>query len=221
MAASYDRVNVVTSFGFSRRWRRQAVSRLDIGAGSTVLDAMTGAGEGWPYLADRIGNGGRIVAIDLSPGMLALARRRTVKSTLDVRLGDVLTTGLPDGSCDAVLSLFGIKTLSPAQRAAFATEIARVLRPGGCFSMVEVSVPGAPALRIAYGFYLRRVIPVLGRLLLGDPATYRMLGVYTDRFGDARAMTGAMRVAGLEAEFVSYFFGCATGLVGRKKVSGP
>jgi len=41
MASSYERVNELTSFGFSRRWRRHAVDWLDPHAGDTVLDAMS------------------------------------------------------------------------------------------------------------------------------------------------------------------------------------
>ncbi len=218
MADTYERVNEVTSFGFARRWRRQAVERLDVPTGATVLDEMTGMGEGWPYLARRLGPGGRIVAIDLSAGMLAHAeaRRHRVSTSVEVRQGDALETGLPDGSVDAVLCLFGLKTLSPTQQAAFATEIARVLRPGGCASLIEVSVPPAMLLRVPYLFYLKHVIPVLGRLLLGNPNSYRLLGIYTERFVDARPMAAALAGSGLEAEFVSSFFGCASGVVARK-----
>jgi demethylmenaquinone methyltransferase/2-methoxy-6-polyprenyl-1,4-benzoquinol methylase len=217
MSATYERVNVVTSFGFSRRWRRQAVALLDPAPGATVLDAMTGMGEGWRYLLPRIGPAGRIVAIDLSPGMLRGARRERTRlggAAIDVREGDALLTGLPDASVDAVLCLFGVKTLSPAQQAAFAAEIARVLRVGGRYALVEVSAPPSIVLRRAYLLYLKRVIPLLGRVLLGNPENYRMLGRYTERFGDARAMAGAFRTAGLTAVDVTLFHGCATGLVG-------
>ena len=222
MADTYERVNELTSFGFSRRWRRQAVERLDVTTGATVLDEMTGMGEGWSYLARRLGPGGRIVAIDLSAGMLAHAevRRHRVSTPVDLRLGDALETGLPDGSVDAVLCLFGLKTLSPTQQTTFAREIARVLRPGGCLSLIEVSVPPAMLLRVPYLFYLKHVIPVLGRLLLGNPNSYRLLGVYTERFRDARPVAAALTRSGLEPEFVSSFFGCASGVVARKPVAG-
>jgi demethylmenaquinone methyltransferase/2-methoxy-6-polyprenyl-1,4-benzoquinol methylase len=221
MADTYERVNELTSFGFSRRWRRQAVEHLAPGSGMVVLDAMTGMGEGWPYLARALGAGGQVIAIDLSPGMLAhaAARRARIATPVDLRQGDALASGLADGSVDAVLCLFGLKTLSSAQQTAFAREIGRVLRPGGRASLVEVSVPSSRLLRVPYRFYLRHVIPLLGRLLLGNPANYRLLGVYTDRFRDSRGMADALRTHGLDVELVSYFFGCATGVVARKPVA--
>jgi len=71
-------------------------------------------------------------------------------------------------------------------------------------------------LRAAYMFYLKWVIPLIGRLLLGNPDCYRMLGVYTQAFGNATHFAGCLRKAGLEVDPVSYFFGCATGVRGRK-----
>jgi len=219
MSGSYERVNTITSFGFSRRWRRQAVELLAPRPGATVLDAMTGMGEGWRHLLRRIGPEGRIVAIDLSPGMLDGARRERDRhrgAAIELREGDALATGLDDGSVDAVLCLFGVKTLSPDQQAAFAREIARVLRPAGRYALVEVSVPPARLLRVPYLFYLTWVIPVLGRVLLGNPENYRMLGRYTERFGDARPLAARFRASGLTAAEVSLFHGCASGLVGAR-----
>jgi demethylmenaquinone methyltransferase/2-methoxy-6-polyprenyl-1,4-benzoquinol methylase len=222
MSDSYERVNELTSFGLSRRWRRQAVGWLGAWPGDTVLDAMSGIGEAWRHLAPRLGPHGRIIAIDLSPGMTRHAARHgraPGSPSVEVRLGDALATGLPDASVDGVLCLFGIKTLSVGQRDRFARETARVLRPGGRFALIEFSVPRARLLRLMYLAYLRHAIPILGRLLLGDPRSYRMLAEYTTRFRDSCAMARSLRHAGLEVELTRVSFGCATGVRGRRPVS--
>jgi demethylmenaquinone methyltransferase/2-methoxy-6-polyprenyl-1,4-benzoquinol methylase len=219
MSDSYERTNLITSFGFSRRWRAQAVDRLVLRPGMAVHDWMTGIGEGWGPIVARIGPAGRIVAVDLSAGMLRHARRRLDRRPswlVEIVEGDLLGLGLPASSADAILCLFGVKTLSGPDLARFAAELARVLRPGGTYSIVEVSVPRWPPLRIAYLFYLKRVIPLLGRLLLGNPENYRMLGVYTEQFGNCEALTVLLRETGLQATFVESFFGCATGVRGER-----
>jgi ubiquinone/menaquinone biosynthesis C-methylase UbiE len=94
--------------------------------------------------------------------------------------------------------------------------VAQVLRPGGCFSFVEISVPSSRWLRWPYLFYINRVIPLIGRAFLGNPDNYRMLGTYTVAFRDCRRALAAFAGAGLVVQPASYFFGCATGVYGHK-----
>jgi demethylmenaquinone methyltransferase/2-methoxy-6-polyprenyl-1,4-benzoquinol methylase len=65
-------------------------------------------------------------------------------------------------------------------------------------------------------FYLKRLIPLVGRMLLGNPDCYRRLGAYTEPFGEASHFANCLREAGLKATSVSFFFGCATGVRGMK-----
>ena len=63
-------------------------------------------------------------------------------------------------------------------------------------------------------FYLKRLIPVLGWMFLGSPDTYRMLGVHTERFGNASHVVEIFKNAGLECEYVPCFHGSASGIKG-------
>ena len=67
MAATYGPVNLLSSFGFCIRWRRQCLRLIDFRPGSTVLDLMCGMGELGSDVADRIGGHGSLLALDLSP----------------------------------------------------------------------------------------------------------------------------------------------------------
>jgi ubiquinone/menaquinone biosynthesis methyltransferase len=218
MARTYGAVNLVSSFGFAVRWRRQCVRRLPLEAGGTVVDLMTGMGELCPDLARRLGPAGVVRAVDLSPEMCARARdqARRCPCRVDVIEADALAVDLPAASADAVASSFGLKTFSDDQLAGLAARIERVLKPGGSYSVVEISVPPNRWLRWPYLFYVNRVIPLIGRAFLGNPDNYRMLGTYTGAFGDCRRFEAACRRAGLVAHPASYFFGCATGVFGHK-----
>ena len=66
-------------------------------------------------------------------------------------------------------------------------------------------------------FYLKNIIPLIGKLLLGNPDNYKMLGIYTENFGDCRKMQTYLEGEGINVEYKSFFFGCASGLVGYKK----
>jgi demethylmenaquinone methyltransferase/2-methoxy-6-polyprenyl-1,4-benzoquinol methylase len=216
MAATYGAMNLITSFGFAARWRRQAVEALPrVGSTAKVADLMSGMGELWRSLAKLDPPPAEVVAVDLSPEM---ARRAVGAGPFAValRVEDVLEIDLAPGSFDAIVSSFGLKTFDADQQDRLARRVADWLRPGGVFSFVEISVPPSRLLRPIYMFYLKRVIPSLGRLFLGDPAHYRMLGFYTEAFGDCRHFTDSLARAGLHVEPMHFVFGCATGVRGSR-----
>ena len=219
MSRTYGVVNLISSFGFCSIWRRQCVNQLSFSPEVTVCDLMSGMGECWRSIKSRSRGSVSIVAIDFSPEMCRQAesrKRRYGGLTIKVVKEDVLSNSIEDNSSDRVISTFGLKTFSDEQRRRLAAEVGRVLKPGGAFSMLEISVPSGRLLRGAYMFYIKRVVPLIGRTFLGNPDNYRMLGVYTERFRNCEQMCEAMKAAGLNVEYRSYFFGCATGIVGSK-----
>jgi ubiquinone/menaquinone biosynthesis methyltransferase len=223
MSATYGLVNLVSSFGFCRSWRRQCTGQVNIPSGACAVDLMTGMGELCPQIAQAVGSEGRIIALDISQAMCDKARQYgsgRLACCVDVVEADALCSPLPPATADVVLSSFGLKTFSEAQIGQLASEVARLLKPRGAFSFIEISVPQRMLLRAPYLFYLNRLIPIIGWLFMGNPANYRLLGVYTEAFGSCHTAASAFRAAGLEVEVRSFFFGCATGLVGRKVCSG-
>ncbi len=221
MSLTYERMNTITSFGFSNRWRRQCVFELNIKPGDVVVDLMTGMGETWDYICQRIGPNGTLVGVDFCEGMLRYAdqkRQRSLFTPYNIAIykQNVLAGTLPSQSADHVVVSFGLKTFNDQQIRQLATEIRRILKPGGQFSCIEVSEPKPIFLRALYLFYLRRVIPILGALFLGSPQTYRMLGVYCTQFKNSDQALQLFQDAGLDCKSISYFFGCASGIVGNK-----
>jgi len=131
-------------------------------------------------------------------------------------VADVLAWDAPSGVADVIVSSFGLKTFDRGQQRQLAEKVARILKAGGSYSFVEISVPPFAPLRFLYMLYLRTLIPVIGRLMLGNPDCYRMLGRYTGAFENVGHFANCLRDAGLEAYPVSYFFGCATGVRGNR-----
>lgn len=209
------------SFGFTERWRRQCVDALPLASGRPAegYDLMAGTGEVWPHLFRRHPNVRRITAVDISSGMHRLALERLHRERahrIDFIEDDVLRSDLAPESCDFVVSTFGLKTFNPTQHEALAGVIANTLRPGGAFSLVEASDPKGWWLRPLYLFHLKMLLPLVERTLLKGAQDFAMIGTYTSNFGDARAFAEMLRARGLEVEFRRYFFGCATGVSGRK-----
>jgi demethylmenaquinone methyltransferase/2-methoxy-6-polyprenyl-1,4-benzoquinol methylase len=215
MGSTYDLVNHLSSFGFSTFWRRQCIRGVDIRPGDAVCDLMSGSGECWSHVPAHRAS---LTSIDFSTAMIQRQERRArrVRPPVDIRAENALRTSLPPASVDCVVSAFGLKTLNAETVAGFAREIHRILKPGGRFSLLEISTAEGWRLAPLYRWYVRSIIPLIGRLCLGDIECYRMLGAYTEAFGSCHRVAAAFARAGLEVSVRSHFFGCATSLVGAK-----
>jgi ubiquinone/menaquinone biosynthesis methyltransferase len=222
MSTSYERMNYLSSFGFSLRWRNQFVRKLPATQEPIrVIDLMTGMGEIWSMMRKRWPEA-TLHALDFSDGMLKHADRKNKKhfnGLVQLLNQDVLRNNLPDESYDQVTSCFGLKTFDAEQIAGLAAETRRILKPGGQFAFIEVSSPPNSILRFFYGFYLGRIVPVLGWLMLGNPREYRMLWRYTRKFVNARNTKSIFEKEGLQVTYDSYFGGCATGIHGTKPLT--
>jgi ubiquinone/menaquinone biosynthesis C-methylase UbiE len=184
---------------------------------------MAGTGEVWPHLLRRFGDIQAITAVDISTGMhqRAMARLHQHRAhRIEFIEGDVLRSELPSASADFIISTFGLKTFNSVQHDKLAALVARVLKPGGVFALIEASDPKGWWLRPLYLFHLRVVLPLIERVFLRGAQDFSMIGVYSTKFGNAAAFAEMLRSEGLTVEYQRYFFGCATGVSGRKAVGG-
>lgn len=220
MSASYSYVNYITSFGFSERWRKECIEELNIKEGAVVADLMTGMGECWKFILKKDKKIQSLIALDFSQEMIRRAHQRKKRYTTDnitILQEDIFNNSISDNSVDYISSGFGLKTFNKVQLSQFAKQVDRILKPNGSFSFIEVSVPKFLPLRILYMFYLKYIIPILGSLLLGNPESYKMLGVYTELYGNSREVKEIFENQGFEVEYINYFFGCASGIKGVKR----
>lgn len=194
IAARYDFLNRVLSFGTDIGWRREAVARADIQPGMRVLDAGAGTGDLAFAAASR---GARVVAVDLSGGMLAVLGRRatlTQRERVQPLVGSIEALPLPDASVDRIISGFTVRNVGDLGRA-FA-ELRRVLRPGGRVVILELSHPPSPAFASLYSFYFDHAAPVLAALLGGDREAYRYLPRSLRPFPDPDRLAAMLRDGG-------------------------
>lgn len=194
IASRYDFLNRVLSFGTDIAWRRRAIDLADVRPGITVLDLGAGTGDLSFAAAAR---GARVLAVDLSPGMLAVLGRRAsgaLRSRVTPLVGNAERLPLPDASVDRIVSGFTVRNVGDLPRA-FA-ELRRVLRPGGRAVVLELSHPPGRAFAPLYSFYLERVLPAVAVLLGADPDAYRYLPRSLRRFPEPEALAALLRDAG-------------------------
>ncbi len=134
-ASDYDR--------FTGRWSRLYVPCLvaaaEVSEGDSVLDVAAGTGEATVGLASRVGAGGRILAVDLSPSMLRLAAGKLANLPARLAVMDGQRLACRSGIFDAVVCQLGLMFFAEPQRGL--EECGRVLRPGGRIALQVWSQP--------------------------------------------------------------------------------
>ncbi len=211
----------VCSFGFTERWRRQCVQNLPLNRQEEIsgYDLMAGTGEAWPHLLKRFPNLGAIIAVDISSGMHELAIERLHKHRqhkISFVEDNILNSELPDNSADFIISTFGLKTFNSTQHDQLADVIARTLKPGGAFSMIEASDPRGWWMRPFYKLYLSQVLPLVERLFMRGAQDFMMINEYTANFQNSENVGKALLERGLTVHYRKHFFGTATSVSGTK-----
>lgn len=223
-SAKYIWFSTICSLGVTERWRRQCVEALpaDLPKGATGYDLMAGTGEIWPHLLKRHPGVAAIVAVDISSGMhqRAMARLHEHRAhKIEFVEDDVLASRIEPGSADFIVSTFGLKTFNPEQHRRLAALVARTLKPGAAFAMIEASDPRGWWLRPLYLFHLKTVLPLIERLFLRGAQDFALIGTYSTNFQNASGFAAMLREEGLEVRFTRHFFGCATSVSGVRPVN--
>jgi ubiquinone/menaquinone biosynthesis C-methylase UbiE len=129
VAPSYDKQIAFferIQFGGGREW-------VGSRASGSVLEVAIGTGRSLPFYPA----GTRVTGIDLSPGMLAVARQRATALGIDadLREGDAEALAFPDDSFDTVVCVLSLCSIPDPARAI--GEMARVLKPGGKLLLLD------------------------------------------------------------------------------------
>ncbi|MCX6129380.1 MAG: bifunctional demethylmenaquinone methyltransferase/2-methoxy-6-polyprenyl-1,4-benzoquinol methylase UbiE [Proteobacteria bacterium] len=202
IAGRYDVINTVLSGGLHRMWRQALRRALPHKMQLAVLDLATGTADVALELV-KSPHVYFVQGLDLSQGMIARGKVKVAALGLSERIrlevGDAQNLPFADASFDAVTMSFGIRNVTDPRRCL--SEIYRVLRPGGRCLVLEFGLPQQKLLRAGHRFYLRQILPGLGRLLSGHSTAYSYLNQTIEEFPYGKAFTEWMLAAGFtEAE---------------------
>jgi len=122
-----------------RRWDvRHALERAGLRAGETVLELGPGPGAFTVDAAQRVGPEGRLIAVDIQPGMIAQVNARVKAAgvtNVETHVASAFELPLPDASVDRAYLITVLPEIPDPVRAL--REVHRVLKPGGVVSMTE------------------------------------------------------------------------------------
>ena len=193
IAKSYDLVNTLLSFGLDTWWRHEAIKALSFSGQGLVLDACAGTlrlGRGilrqWP--------GAQVKALDFSPVMLGMGKKRLHGAAITPICGDTEELPFRAGTFDRAIVGFGIRNLTDPQRGI--KGLFRVLKRGGRVVILEFGRPTLPVFKHIYQWYLSRFIPWAGGLMSGHREVYRYLHSSIIAFSEGHDVMAEMQAAG-------------------------
>ena len=193
----YDLMNDLMSAGMHRAWKRFAVEVAGVREGGRVLDLAGGTGDLARLFAARVGPNGVVVHTDINGAMLAAGRDRLIDDGVVLPTVQCNAEALPfrARTFDCVSIGFGLRNVTHKERAL--AEMARVLVPGGVAVVLEFSRIAAPLSR-AYDWYSFTVLPLLGRVVANDSASYRYLAESIRVHPDQKALAALMERSGFD-----------------------
>lgn len=177
VAAKYDFMNTLLSFGIHYLWKKIAAGLMELQPGDRVLDVCGGTGDLAVLASRAVGNSGQVVIYDINQKMMLTGRKKLHRLSAGRRIlfaqGDAEAIAFPDETFDAAMVGFGIRNLTHMDLGF--REMYRVLKPGGTMMCLEFSKPTAPVFRWLYDMYSFYVMPFLGELLVGSRHAYQLL----------------------------------------------
>lgn len=168
VAPYYDRANYIASLGLWGWFLRQFMNTVDIRPGERVLDVCAGTNAIGIALLRRE-PALEVHAIDRSAAMQEVGRRNAEALGMRIRsvIEDVHTLPYPDNTFDVVTLQFASRHLRIRR---VASEIRRVLKPGGRFYHCDMLRPGNRVVERLYYTYLRFCLWFTGFLFRSGPA---------------------------------------------------
>lgn len=187
ISGSYDLLNRVLSLGIDRNWRKKALSMLIPFHPQHILDVATGTGD-LAFKADGMLHPGFITGIDLSAGMLEVAKKRLeqqkkkLSSQITFLKGEAEKLPFDESHFDAATVAFGVRNFADLH--AGLKEMYRVLKPGAPIVVLEFTKPRIFPFKQLYHIYFKHLLPLIGSWTSGDRRAYSYLFESVQAFPD-------------------------------------
>jgi len=198
LSPNYDRLNRIFSLGMDIGWRKELVAAVARQNPAKILDLACGSGDVTTMLQKAVPKA-QVVGLDFSRPLLTQAKGRGLTELAEA---DALMLPFSDGSFDAVTIAFGLRNFS--DRIAGLKEIARILKPGGVFGLLEFSPPPMP-WKLFWNLYLHHLMPLVAQLVAKQGDSFRYLAQSIADFPSPSALNHELSSAGLKLLFSRSF----------------
>ena len=206
ISGKYDFLNHFLSLGIDKLWRKKAIKMLKEVKPKRIIDLATGTGD-FAIEALKL-NPEKVVGVDISNGMLEKGRikmkKRGVDDIIEMKNGDSENLPFEDNYFDALTVGFGVRNYENLEKGL--SEMLRVIKPGGKAVILEFSKPKKFPIKQLFGFYSKRIIPVLGKSISKDKRAYEYLPDSVEAFPEGQDFIDILKKIGyknVEAKQVS------------------
>ncbi len=200
VAAKYDLMNDLMSFGIHRVWKFFTVQLAGVRRGQRVLDLAGGTGDLAARFSALVGPEGEVVLADINESMLQVGRdnltNKGVVGNLEYVQANAECLPFPDNYFDCITIAFGLRNVTDKDAAL--CSMYRVLKPGGRLLVLEFSKPTVPGLNKLYDAYSFTLLPLMGKLVTNDADSYRYLAESIRMHPDQETLRKMMEQAGFE-----------------------
>ena len=179
IAKNYDKTNEMLSFYLNRRWNQTLIEEILVPAKpKKFLDLCCGTGAiAFNYLK-KVKEPLSVYMLDFSEKMLNQAKITAEASKLERHQIVYLQANaqkipLTASEVDCVTLAYGIRNVENPRECI--REVHRVLVPGGRFGILELTQPKNPILKLGHQFYLRTLVPWIGKLFTSNEQAYQYL----------------------------------------------
>ncbi|MGK7886751.1 MAG: bifunctional demethylmenaquinone methyltransferase/2-methoxy-6-polyprenyl-1,4-benzoquinol methylase UbiE [Crocosphaera sp.] len=177
IAPVYDQLNSWLSFGQHRIWKQMTVNWSEPKEGCIGLDICCGSGDLSQLLARKVGKTGKVIGLDFSQELLAIAAQRAYDKYPTLPLewiqGDALNLPFEDNTFDCATMGYGLRNVTDISRSL--QEIHRVLKPSAKVAILDFHRPSKPWQEGFQKWYLDNlVVPLAEYYGLKDEYAYIM-----------------------------------------------
>jgi len=199
VAAKYDVMNDLMSFGVHRLWKRFTIDMTGVRPGNKVLDLAGGTGDLTKKFSKIVGPQGKVVLADINSSMLEVGRERLTNQgyvgNIEYVQANAECLPFEDNTFDVITIAFGLRNVTDKDAAL--RSMTRVLKPGGRLLVLEFSKPTNPLMSKAYDLYSFTALPFMGKVVTNDSESYKYLAESIRMHPDQETLKGMMEDAGL------------------------
>ena len=200
VAAKYDLMNDLMSFGIHRLWKRFTIDCSGVRKGQKVLDLAGGTGDLTAKFSRIVGESGQVVLADINDSMLKVGRDKLRNQGLvdNIRYVQANAEALPfpDNHFDLITIGFGLRNVTDKDKAL--ASMFRVLKPGGRLLVLEFSKPASEVIAKLYDLYSFKLLPKMGEIVANDGESYKYLAESIRMHPDQQTLAGMMEQVGFE-----------------------